>query len=305
MKGKILITGASGFFGKIISDQLIKLGYQLITLGKQKGNNIQVDLTKGLFKIPGTKNIDVVIHAAGKAHSVPKTSVQIKDFFDVNFEGTKRLCESMVSSRCIPEAFIFISSVAVYGIESGEMITEDHALNGTTPYAMSKILAEEWLQQWATQNKVILSVLRLPLVAGPHPPGNLGAMIKGISSGRYVSIGKAAAKKSMVWAEDIGLIIPKLATIGGIYNLTDGYHPSFGELERVTASALNRPKPLKIPLVIAKGIALIGNLLGDRSPFNSNTLKKITSTLTFDDTKAKTLLNWEPNSVLNKLPSIL
>src|SRR5258708_32903250 len=305
MGGKVLITGASGFLGKIISNELIKLDYKLLTLGKQKGNDIQVDLTKGVFEIRCQEKIDLVIHAAGKAHSLPKSQSEIKNFFDINFEGTKNLCKSIISSQCLPLSFIFISSVAVYGADSGEFITEDHALNGNTTYAKSKILAEEWLQHWAKENNITLSILRLPLVAGSNPPGNLGAMINGISSGRYLSIGKATARKSMVWAEDIVYIIPQLAHKGGVYNLTDGYHPSFGELESRIASALGKKVPVKVPLALAKVIAFFGNFLGSMSPINSDKLKKIISTLTFDDSKAKALLKWQPNSVLDKLASIL
>lgn len=48
----------------------------------------------------------------------------------------------------VPKALIFISTVAVYGCEFGEQITEEHTLNGTTPYAKSKIMAEEYLTNW-------------------------------------------------------------------------------------------------------------------------------------------------------------
>lgn len=305
MNGKILLTGASGFLGRIISTELVKLNYQLLTLGKQKGNDICVDLASQNFQLPTSEKIDIIIHAAGKAHSVPKTPIEIKEFFDVNFEGTKRLCDAVSQSKYPPDAFIFISSVSVYGIDSGELIAEDHPLNGNTPYAKSKIMAEEWLQEWAVKNNIKLSILRLPLVAGSNPPGNLGAMIKGITSGRYLSIGDANARKSMVWAEDIANVIPQLAQKGGIYNLTDGYHPNFGELERNIASVLGKTPPTRIPLFLAKTLAFFGDFLGNKSPINSDKLKKITSTLTFDDTKAKALLNWRPNSVLDKLPSII
>jgi GlcNAc-P-P-Und epimerase len=166
-------------------------------------------------------------------------------------------------------------------------------------------MAEEWLHEWAVKNNIRLSILRLPLVAGPNPPGNLGVMIKGITSGRYLSIGEANARKSMVGAEDIAYIIPQLAQKGGVYNLTDGYHPSFGELERNIAFALGKKPPVKVSLFFAKVLAFFGNFLGNKSPVNSDKLKKITSTLTFDDTKARVLLNWRPNSVLDKLPSII
>jgi nucleoside-diphosphate-sugar epimerase len=298
----ILLTGSSGFLGQILNSEL-KKQFKVHSLGRNKTSDIVCDLSKAVPPI--SLVFDIVVHVAGKAHSVPRCKSEKDEFNTVNFEGTKKLCEGLSSDNCLPRSFIFISSVAVYGLESGELIDESSPLNGTSPYAQSKILAEEWLQQWAAENDITLSILRLPLIVGFNPPGNLRAMIKGINSGRYVSIGKATARKSMVWAGDIACVIPQLAEKGGIYNLTDGYHPSFDELEFGIASALKRKAPLKIPLRMAKGIAFLGNFLGSSSPINSDKLKKIISTLTFDDTKAKTLLNWRPNSVLDKLPSII
>jgi nucleoside-diphosphate-sugar epimerase len=306
MEGKILITGASGFLGKILCFELNKMGYGLLTLGRKDTDTIHADITNSKFHLPAElTDIDIVIHAAGKAHSVPKTEQEARVFFDVNLEGTKNLCHALSSLPKPPKAFIFISTVAVYGVDSGELIPEDHPLNGTTPYARSKIIAEAWLQNWAKGNDILLSVLRLPLVAGSQPPGNLGAMLKGISSGRYASIGKADARKSIVWAEDIAHIVPQLAIKCGIYNLTDGYHPTFRELEHCIALSLGKKDPPRIPMSFAKGIAFLGDILGRRSPINSEKLEKITSTLTFDDAKAKKLLNWQPNKVLDKLPQIV
>ncbi|HTK20138.1 MAG TPA: NAD(P)-dependent oxidoreductase [Mucilaginibacter sp.] len=306
MKEKILITGASGFLGKILSYELTNIGYDLLTIGRKKTDTIYADLTDDNLHLPiEHSNIDIVIHSAGKAHSIPRTEQEAKVFLDVNFEGTKNLCRAIDLQKKLPKAFIFISSVAVYGVDKGQLIPESHQLNGSTPYAQSKILAEEWLQTWAKENGVILSILRLPLVAGYHPPGNLGAMIKGISSGRYASIGKANARKSMVWAPDIAYIVPKLAIKGGVYNLTDDYHPTFGELEYGISSLLGKKEPIRIPMNFAKGIAILGDILGNKSPINSEKLKKITSTLTFDDTKAKKLLDWRPNKVLDKLSQII
>jgi nucleoside-diphosphate-sugar epimerase len=300
-----LITGESGFLGSIISDSLRRSNYQIKTFGRGSENNFQGDLAAKKPQFVIDQIFDTIIHAAGKAHSIPKTQDEKQAFYDVNFEGTKRLCEALVASNCIPKSFIFISSVAVYGIDFGELISENHLLNGESPYAKSKILAEECLQEWAKDNNVILSILRLPLVAGPNPPGNLGAMINGIQSGRYLSIGKASAKKSVVWAADIAKIIPVLALTGGIYNLTDGYHPSFEELEKSIADATGKKPPLKIPLTIAKLIAIIGDFVGEKFPINSDKLKKITSDLTFDDSKARKTLGWQSNSVIQKLPDVL
>src|SRR5690606_36461035 len=115
----------------------------------------------------------------------------------------------------------------------------------------------------------------------------LGAMVKGIKTGRYLSIGGASARKCMVWAADIADIITRLAQVGGIYNLTDGYHPSFGELENAIAGVLGKTPPLKVPMLAAKGLGLVGDVLGSRSPVNSDKIQKITSSLTFDDRRAR------------------
>jgi nucleoside-diphosphate-sugar epimerase len=305
MTGRVLMTGATGFLGSIISSELIKQGYDILTIGKHESNTFMVDLVQPDFHISYQGKIDMIVHVAGKAHSVPRTKQQEQKFFDVNFEGTKNLCNAIMEAEIKPASFVFISTVAVYGQDKGEQIREDYPLLGKTPYARSKIMAEQWLTEWANINEIKLAILRLPLVAGPNPPGNLGAMIKGIGTGKYLSIGNADAKKSVVWAGDIAKIIPVAAQKGGIFNLADGYDPSFGELETGIAGILDVKKPRKISFAVAKILALGGDLLGRRAPVNSNKLRKITSTLTFDDSKARSELNWRPVAVLDKLPEMI
>lgn len=300
---RFLITGSTGFLGSVIINELQKLDVEINTLGRNTKNDIQVDLSKGAETLDG--NYDLVVHAAGKAHIVPRNGAEEKEFFDVNFEGTKNLCSALERLSQRPKAFVFISTVAVYGQEEGYLITESYPLLGITPYAKSKILAEEWLQGWAKEYKITLAILRLPIIAGPNPLGNLGAMINGIHSGKYVGVGKSAARKSIVWADDVAKIIPKAAEVGGIYNLTDGYHPSFKELEDCIAGLFHKKSPFHIPVSAAKVIAALGDIIGSHSPITSSKLQKMMSTLTFDDSKAKKLLDWKPSSVLEKLPTVL
>jgi len=297
----ILISGAGGFLGTILTAVLQAQKYSVNKLTAKDGATPDIRYP---FAIPETA-YDIVIHAAGKAHTVPRTIEEGKIFFDVNFNGTKNLCYAIEKLPALPSSFIFISTVAVYGKDSGENISESHPLNGDTPYAESKILAERWLNDWASHNRVKLGILRLPLIVGPNPPGNLGAMIDGIRLGKYLSIGKADARKSMVWADDVAKIIPILAKRGGTYNLTDGYHPSFSELENAIASTLKRNSPFHVPYWVAKSLASIGDLVGKPFPIDSYKLKKILSTLTFDDSKARLELGWNPTPVLSKIPEII
>jgi nucleoside-diphosphate-sugar epimerase len=105
----------------------------------------------------------------------------------------------------------------------------------------------------------------------------------------------------MVLAQDVAVFIPKVAAIGGIYNLTDGVHPDFEALSVAISKNKNRRTPFNLPLFTAKLIGYIGDLLGNIAPINSLKIKKITSDLTFDDTKARKQLDWNPQPVLEYL----
>ena len=290
----LLFTGASGFLGNNII-HLLNGTYNIISVGLSPQDNYLVDIATDIPTF--TDAFDVVFHAAGKAHSVPKTEAEKRLFFDVNLQGTKNLCTALERSG-IPKAFIFISTVAVYGCDSGENITEEYPLNGTTPYALSKIKAEKYLEEWCAMYNVKLSILRPSLIVGPNPPGNLGAMIHGIKSGKYVSIAGGKAKKSVLMVQDIANLIPLLIEKGGTYNVCDSYQPSFRELELVVCRQLNKKRPLSIPYWFAKTMAIVGDYLGERAPINSLKLRKITHSLTYSNEKAMRELGWKPMNVL-------
>lgn len=289
---KVLLTGSTGFLGKIILET-IKNEHQIIELSRKSGNYKAV-LEEGMIKF--TESFDLVIHSAGKAHSLPKTKPEIRAFHEVNVTGTENLLKSLEVLE-LPKQFVFISSVSVYGQETGSDILEGHSLLAKDPYGISKIKAEKLVEKWCLDNDVKCTILRLPLLVGKNPPGNLGAMIKAIELGYYFNIDGGKAKKSMVLARDVAKFIPIVAAVGGVYNLTDGTNPSFNQL----SYAISGKKSLNLPLSLTKFIGKIGDFLGDRSPITSLKVEKIISELTFNDSKARTLLNWDPEPVLNYL----
>lgn len=292
---KLLFTGASGFLGNNVRPLLERV-YEITTVGLLSQDDYTVNIAREVPELH--ERYEVVLHAAGKAHSIPKTEEEKQAFSDVNLQGTKNLC-SALEKVGIPGAFIFISTVAVYGCDYGENITEEHPLNGTTPYAMSKRLAEEYLQKWCYEHNVILGIIRPSLLAGPNPPGNLGAMISGIRSGRYLSIAGGQARKSILMVQDIAKLVPLLAKRGGIYNVCDSYQPTFRELEALICKQMKKSLPLSIPYWLAKGMALIGDFLGKKAPINSLKLDKIAKSLTFSNEKAIRELGWKPMSVMD------
>lgn len=290
----ILLTGSSGFLGKEIMTGFQHQNIAFTSIGRSPGNLIQCDLSN---QIPVIPSIDMVVHAAGKAHIIPKSTEERNDFFRVNVQGTQNLLAALEPNQSLRK-FVLISSMAVYGLVEGIDITEDAPLLATDPYGKSKIEAEKLVSSWCALRNIEYYILRLPLIAGKNPPGNLGAMIKGIQSGRYLSIGLAQAKKSMLLAADLAGFITTIHGPSGAYNLTDGYHPSFNELEHTIATFYKKKKPVSLPGIAAKMLAFAGDLIGEKFPVNSGKLKKITSTLTFDDTKARTCLQWRSREVL-------
>ena len=290
---KLLFTGGTGFLGnntKPILDQ----NYEVTTIGISDKDDIKANF---VTEVPSlSESYDVVLHAAGKAHIYPKTPEEIQAFFDVNYTGTVNLCKSLEIAGT-PKAFIFISTSAVYGIDNGNYITEDFPLNGETPYAKSKIMAEEFLTDWCKRNNVILTILRPSLIAGKKAPGNLGAMVKGIKTGAYLSIAHGKARKSLLMAQDIANIVMLTENIGGIYNVCDNDHPSFGQLEGMIAEQLGKHKPISVPYWFAKCLALVGDVI-KKFPINSSRLEKIVLSDTLSSEKAQKQLGWKPLSTL-------
>lgn len=290
----LLFTGGTGFLGKNVMP-LLQKQYEVTTCGITPDDMIKANIAKDAPELD--KQYDVVLHACGKAHVVPKTDAEKQAFFDVNYQGSVNLCKALEKVG-VPKAMVFISTVAVYGCEFGEMITEEHPLDGDSPYAKSKIKAEEYLTMWCSEHGVTLGILRPSLLAGMNAPGNLGAMVNGVRKGFYMNIAGGKVTKSVLMAEDIARLLPLVAEKGGVYNVCDTRQPSFGELSASVSRQLGKRKPISIPYWMAWCMAKVGDLLGSKAPINSYKLEKMTKSLTFSNEKARRELGWEPLDVL-------
>lgn len=291
---KLLFTGGTGFLGRNIKPILDKT-YDVTTIGIMDADMLKANFVTDVPVLP--ERYDVVLHAAGKAHVYPKTEAERKAFYDVNLTGTIHLCEALEKVGT-PKSLVFISTLNVYGDVPGNNDTEDsRQLVGDSPYSDSKIKAEQYLTEWCAKNNVKLGILRPALLAGKGAPGNLGAMIHGIKSGAYLSIAGGKARKSVLMVDDIARLVPLVAEKGGVYNVCDDHNPAFGELEAVIAKQLGKRKPINIPYWMAKCLALVGDVFSF-FPINSARLKKIVTSDTWSNEKAKRELGWQPMDVL-------
>jgi nucleoside-diphosphate-sugar epimerase len=282
----IFITGQSGFLGRTFYESLSKSDFNVVAPNRN-------DLFQLLSE---QKTIDFFIHIAGKAHSTKNTKEELNAFFDVNFNLTKNITEVIDQNELELNTFVFISSVAVYGLEEGVEISEDAPLNGQSAYARSKILAEQHLVQWAKSEGVNLVILRLPLIFGENAPGNLGAMERAVKGRYYFQVGNGEAKRSMVHAKQLAEFLPTLVGKSGIYHLTDGEHNSYNEVAEYFAKKHKR-RIVNVPLFPFKMIARVGDLI-PKFPLTSYRLEKLSQSLTFSDQKARIELGWKGSNAL-------
>ena len=295
----ILISGGTGFLGRYFYSYWQSKGYSVDSIGRGNTNEIVFDLSKSTPNL--SKEYEYFIHCAGKAHMVPKNDKEANEFYLANEIGTKFFLNAISNQKKKPKGVLIVSSASVYGLNFGELINEKTSLNAKDPYGKSKINSEKIAIEWGNLNNIKISIVRLPLVVGKNPPGNLLAMMNAIKTGKYFNIAGGISKKSMVLATDVASFSFNLINIGGIYNLTDSKHPNFNELSHVIANNYGITDLKNIPFFSAKILSRICEVLNNifklKIPFTRHTLNKMTTDLTFDDEKARKI-GWKPNSVI-------
>jgi len=306
-----LVTGGSGFIGRGVARSLGERGREVTVLSRTPVEGLPTVLTE-LGRTPidlRREGFQHVYHVAGLAHLVARTEEERRLFTTVNVEGTRDLLDGL--SRCAerPRTFLLVSTVAVYGVEEGELLDETTPRHAKDPYGLSKRQAEDLVLEWGERFRVRTAIVRLPLVWGPGAPGNLNRMVRAIAAGRYLSVGRPEVRRSVVRLADVVEALPRVEEAGGIFHLTDGYHPRLAELEAALAAALGRRRPWRLPPLLARAAAGLGDGLGTltrrRMPFDRAALSKMASTLTFSDDKARRTLGWAPTRVLDHVGELV
>ena len=282
---KILITGSKGFIAQNLISFLSPDSY--IKTLSINSNDYKVDLIKEIPSI--NEKFDIVIILAGIAHKT------IKNKCNYNIKIVNNLLKGF-SISSMPKKIILISSVSVYGLVSGQNIVENSPLLAKDEYGISKILIESITQDFCYVNKVSLTILRLPLVVGTNTPGNFKSLLKNIKYGIIVTVNFGVARKSIIHIDDLCNYIKVMPDYPGIYNLTDGIHPSM--LDIINKLNNNNKNVFNIPYYMGLIFSYIGTILF--LPFNYKLYKKYTSTLTFDDTKARSAFCWNPSPALER-----
>ena len=301
MRERWLVTGARGFLGRRVCGSLRDRGFEVVPLDHHpppQENGLVADLATQVPKLDEAP--DVVVHLASLVHHQASGAL----FEQTITLGTQNLLASLDRFETGPRAFIYASSVAVYGLTSGELLPESTPPTAASPYGGSKRRAEELIADWAKPRAVAATMLRLPGLVGAGMVGSLPRLIRALERRRYVGIGPGTARRSLVLASDVAEALPSLAGCEGVFHLTDRVHPSFLDFEAAICERLGRRLPVRIPLAAARIIGRLGDLAqaaGLTAPFSSEILERTTSTLTFDDSAAVAQLGWAPRPVLEQI----
>lgn len=224
MKLHILVTGGAGFIGSHTCVELLTNGYDVTVLDDFSNSSpAALDAVRGLAgkdlaleeadlrdaqsldKLFSRNKIDAVIHFAAK--KAVRESFQIPlAYYDNNVGCTISLVDAMV--RHGVTSLVFSGSCSIYGGEHSEPIAEDCAPGPTNPYARTKLMCEQILQD-ACVRWPELSVISLRYFnpIGAHPIGDLGEDPKGIPSNvlpymLQVAVGRL--EKLQVYGNDWG-----------------------------------------------------------------------------------------------------
>ncbi len=293
----ILLTGATGFLGKVLLPKLSK--YKVITYGRSKPENVVLEnFYKGGIDSshdfwPALENITAVIHCAARVHVMNDSSANpLEKFREVNTQGTLNLAQQAADVGV--KRFIFISTIKVNGesTELGFPFKYDDSHIPTDPYGLSKYEAEVGLRKIAKQTGMEVVIIRPPLVYGPGVKANFASMMKWVNKGLPLPLGGITEnKRSLVSVDNlVDLIItcidhPKAAN--ETFFISDGEDFSTPDLIRQLSHALNKKARL-FPCPVWS-LRWGGRLLGKQ-----NQIARLTDSLQVSTKKALQQLDWQP-----------
>jgi nucleoside-diphosphate-sugar epimerase len=261
---KISITGATGFVGQNLQGYLKPFC---------RVNAISVRyIPKQKINLEG----DAVIHLAGKAHDLKKVA-NPKDYYEANFELTKQLFDSFLTSSA--SVFIFMSTVKAVADTVDVILTEEAVPNPKTHYGIAKQQAEQYLlSQELPQGKRVY-ILRPCMIHGPGNKGNLNLLYQLVSKRLPWPLGDFKNKRSFLSIENLCFVIKQLlentAIPSGVYQISDDLSVSTNELISLLGISLGKKSRIvSIPSTWIKGIAKLGDHL--HLPLNSERLQKLT-----------------------------
>lgn len=296
---KVLVTGASGFIGKSLCEELLRQSKLVVVAVRTDNLQFTSVENKAVGDIDNTTDwsealngVGVVIHLAARVHVMTESSANsLAEFRKVNVDGTLNLAQQ--ATKAGVRRFIFISSIKVNGehTELGKPFTELAAANPQDAYGVSKHEAEQGLMRIAEEAGMEVVIIRPPLVYGSGVKANFASMMLAIKRGIPLPLGAIHNKRSFVYVGNlVSLIISCIdhpAAVNQVFLVSDGQDISTTELLKGCAEALGvKPRLISVPQKLVEACAI---LLGKRV-----LMHRLCGNLQVDITKTREFLGWKP-----------
>ncbi len=294
----VFVTGAEGFIGSHLVEQLVSQGYEVTAFVMYNSFNslgwleaIDSNIRSAIRIVSGDlRDFDSVRSAMkgtegclhlGALIAIPYSYQAPESYFDTNVRGTLNVLRA---ARDLELARVIHTSTSeVYGTAQRVPIDEKHPLNGQSPYSASKIAADQMAYSYYCSFDVPVVIIRPFNTFGPRQSARavIPTILTQLAIGSMVKLGALTPTRDFTYVSDTadGLIAGLRAddaVLGEVVNLGTGFDVSIGDLARLIADVMGKP------LRIAEDIQRL------RPP------KSEVDRLQADNQKAKSLLGWTP-----------
>lgn len=295
---KVLVTGADGFIGSHLTEQLVREGYQVKAFTYYNSFNTwgwldslpkdimdQVEIFSGDIRDPNgvrtaMKGVDEVFHLAALI-AIPFSYHSPDSYVDTNIKGTLNVLQA---ARDLQTSRILVTSTSeVYGTAQYVPIDEKHPFQGQSPYSATKIGADRLAESFYRSFNMPITIVRPFNTYGPRQSARavIPTIISQLLAGKEeIQLGSLTPTRDFNYVKDTANGFIELAkstnTIGEEINIATMQEISIGALAEEIISQIN-PN--------AKIICDEQRLRPEKSEVNR---------LLGDNTKIKSLTNWAP-----------
>jgi len=306
----ILVTGASGFLGSHIAQQLCESGQQVRALVRKSSSVAFLSRLPNLEFAYGSvedasscvtacEGVSGVIHAAGLVKARNDT-----EFLKVNTEGTENIVVAAQKAGTV-KRFVFVSSQAAGGPSdrSGSAVRVGQETAPLTGYGRSKLAAEKLVL--SSKEQLPCVIIRPPAIYGPRDREIL-VFFKAVKSGVLPLTNPLSAKYSMIYGPDCAAACVAALSAplenGQVLYVEDGLPITFKEMIERVEAALGKKAWLRMPMPqsLVRGAAAVSEIYGKvtnqavmLTRDKCNELHELGGWVC-DGSEARTLLNWKP-----------
>lgn len=294
MTKRILVTGANGFVGRTLCEQLTRhaIDYRAAVRHKRREGEWQIgDINADTDWSSALDDCDTVIHLAARVHVMDDRAADpLAAFRAVNVAATEKLVRQ--AARLGVRRFVFVSSIKVNG-ESTEDVPF-RASDAPAPldtYGQSKLEAEQALHTISAETGLEVVVVRPPLVYGPGVGANFRRLMQLTKAGVPLPLGAVRNRRSLVALDnlvDLLMVCTRHPDAAGrTFLVSDDHDVATPELIRMLAAAMGKrawllPVP---PRLLAAGAGILGK---------SAAADRVLGSLQVDIEQTRSILGWAP-----------